>query len=89
MARHATDKLKSIGTEVIPLVYFGIHDTEEAERNTWKDAWENLTTSSSSAVTIFMQEIVAFITPLLNSQSWKVKQTAALTIADMCKILGT
>jgi proteasome component ECM29 len=39
-------------------------------------------------VNLYADEILQFIQPLLNSPSWTIKQTAALTIADMCKSGG-
>ncbi|RUP51830.1 hypothetical protein BC936DRAFT_145387 [Jimgerdemannia flammicorona] len=85
MCKHATDKLKSLSTEVVPLVYFGVHDPNESINAAWKEAWENLTGGSTSSISLYLIEIIAFVQPLLNSHSWKIKQTAAFTIADMCK----
>jgi proteasome component ECM29 len=54
----------------------------------WKAAWENLTSGTRSLVSMYADEILEFVQPLLASSSWKIKQTAALTIADMCKTSG-
>jgi proteasome component ECM29 len=35
-----------------------------------------------------MDEIIEFLHPHLNSPYWRMKQTAALTIADLCKTSG-
>lgn len=37
---------------------------------------------------MYADEILEFTQGLLSSSSWKIKQTAALTIADMCKTAG-
>lgn len=39
-------------------------------------------------VALHVEEIIDFVQPLLSSQYWQTKQTAALTIADMCKASG-
>ncbi|CAO3648654.1 unnamed protein product [Cunninghamella echinulata] len=88
ITRFATDRIKSVATEIVPLIYFGEHDPEDQMKKLWKDAWENLTSGTQSWVSLYIDEILQFIQPLLNSPSWKIKQTAALTIADMCKSSG-
>ncbi|KAI8073997.1 proteasome stabiliser-domain-containing protein [Gongronella butleri] len=88
MTRFATDRMKSVAPEIVPLIYFGEHDPEDALKKVWASAWENLTSGTRSMVTLHVEEILTFIEPLLNSSSWKVKQTAALTLADMCKSSG-
>ncbi|ORE02510.1 ARM repeat-containing protein [Rhizopus microsporus var. microsporus] len=85
MTRFATDRVNSIASNVVPLVFFGEHDPEEDFNKLWKAAWENLTSGTRSMVSLYANEILDFTQPLLSSSSWKIKQTAALTIADMCK----
>ncbi|RCI02581.1 hypothetical protein CU098_001872 [Rhizopus stolonifer] len=86
--RFATDRANSIVTVLVPLVFFGEHDPDQDLNKLWKAAWENLTSGTRSLVVMHSDEILEFVQPLLSSSSWKVKQTAALTVADMCKMLG-
>ncbi|KAI8330892.1 armadillo-type protein [Chlamydoabsidia padenii] len=88
ITRFATDRIKSLSSDIVPLIYFGEHDPDEQLKKLWQDAWENLTSGTRSMVTLYTDEILQFIQPLLNSASWTIKQTAALTIADMCKSGG-
>ncbi|CEP12173.1 hypothetical protein [Parasitella parasitica] len=88
ITRFATDRANSIATAVVPLIFFGEHDPEQDLSKLWKTAWENLTSGTRSMVTMYADEILEFVQPLLTSSSWKIKQTAALTIADMCKTSG-
>ncbi|ORX62567.1 ARM repeat-containing protein [Hesseltinella vesiculosa] len=88
ITRFATDRMKSIASEIVPLIYFGEHDPDKDLKKVWAAAWENLTSGTRSMVSLHVEEILQFIQPLLNSASWKVKQTAALTLADMCKSAG-
>ncbi|GAN03092.1 proteasome-associated protein ECM29 homolog [Mucor ambiguus] len=88
ITRFATDRANSIATVIVPLIFFGEHDPEEDMNKLWKAAWENLTSGTRSMVTMYADEILEFVQPLLTSSSWKIKQTAALTIADMCKVSG-
>ncbi|CAO3691804.1 unnamed protein product [Rhizopus stolonifer] len=88
ITRFATDRANSIATAIVPLIFFGEHDPEEDFSKLWKAAWENLTSGTRSMVSLYANEILDFVQPLLTSSSWKIKQTAALTIADMCKSSG-
>ncbi|KAI7902114.1 proteasome stabiliser-domain-containing protein [Cokeromyces recurvatus] len=88
ITRFATDRANSIATSIVPLIFFGEHDPEENLNKLWKAAWENLTSGTRSQISLYGDEILEFLQPLLSSSSWKVRQTAALTLADMCKISG-
>lgn len=88
ITRFATDRANSIATVLVPLIFFGEHDPEADLNKLWKQAWENLTSGTRSQVTLYADEILEFTQGLLSSSSWKIKQTAALTIADMCKVAG-
>ncbi|KAI8374250.1 proteasome stabiliser-domain-containing protein [Radiomyces spectabilis] len=88
ITRFATDRTKAVASEIVPLLFYGEHDPEENFNKLWKDAWENMTAGTRSMVTMYADEILQFVQPLLSSASWKVKQTAALTVADMCKSGG-
>lgn len=88
ITRFATDRANSVATAIVPLIFFGEHDPEKDINKLWKAAWENLTSGTRSLVSLYADEILEFVQPLLSSSSWKVKQTAALTIADMCKTAG-
>ncbi|KAF7732558.1 hypothetical protein EC973_003305 [Apophysomyces ossiformis] len=85
ITRFAADAVKAVASDIVPLIYLGEHDPDESLNKLWKDAWENLTSGTRSMVLLYTDEIITFVQPLLTSPSWKVKQTAALTIADMCK----
>ncbi|KAI9024387.1 proteasome stabiliser-domain-containing protein [Phycomyces nitens] len=88
MTRFATDRMNAVATEIVPLIYYGEHDPDKNLKALWKDAWENLTSGTRSMVTLYTDEIITFVQPFLSSSSWKVKQTSALTIADLCKSGG-
>ncbi|KAG2172756.1 hypothetical protein INT43_000103 [Umbelopsis isabellina] len=85
MCKFAPDKMTSIAGEVVPVIFFGEHDTDSGTAECWKLAWESLTSGTRSMITLYLDEIIDFLQPHLNSQYWRMKQTAALTIADLCK----
>lgn len=43
MCKFAPDRMKSIASEVVPVIFFGEHDTDKATAECWKTAWESLT----------------------------------------------
>jgi proteasome component ECM29 len=43
ITRFATDRIKSLSSDIVPLIYFGEHDPDEQLKKLWQDAWENLT----------------------------------------------
>lgn len=56
MCKFAPDKIKSIASEVVPVIYFGEHDTDKATAECWKQAWESLT-SGKTEVSITIDDI--------------------------------
>ncbi|KAI9262019.1 proteasome stabiliser-domain-containing protein [Sporodiniella umbellata] len=86
ISRFAKDQANAVASSLVPLIYFGKNDPEKEIKELWKAAWEHLTSGVNSMVTLYVSEILAFVQPLLTSPSWGVKQTAALTIADMCTV---
>lgn len=43
MSRHASDELKRIYVEVLPLTYYGMHDSDNNIKKIWVDIWEENT----------------------------------------------
>ncbi|CAJ0835750.1 10586_t:CDS:10 [Entrophospora sp. SA101] len=87
MSRHASDELKRIYVEVLPLTYYGMHDSDNNIKKIWVDIWEENTAGSTGAVKLYLKEIIELLTVLLESPSWSTKRQAALTIADVAKTI--
>ena len=43
ISKHASAELKRIYVEVLPLDYYGKHDSETSIKNVWNDVWEDNT----------------------------------------------
>jgi proteasome component ECM29 len=43
ISKHASDELKRIYIEVLPLAYYGKHDSDLSIKNVWDEVWEDNT----------------------------------------------
>lgn len=53
ITRFATDRMNSIASEIVPLIYVGEHDPDKDLQKLWKDAWENLTSGNVAIADTF------------------------------------
>ncbi|CAG8524233.1 10813_t:CDS:10, partial [Cetraspora pellucida] len=87
ISRHASDELKRIYVEILPLAYYGLHDSDTGIKNVWNEVWDENTAGSTSAIKLYLKELIDLLSTLLESPSWQTKRQAALTIADVAKII--
>lgn len=83
----ASDRFQALAAEILPFAFVAKHDTEEQVAEEYSKCWtEN--TGGSGAVKLYLPEITSLAGGYLESARWNVKQTAALSIADICVVLG-
>ncbi|CAG8483679.1 8071_t:CDS:10 [Racocetra fulgida] len=87
ISRHASDELKRIYVEILPLAYYGLHDSDTGIKNVWNEVWDENTAGSTSAIKLYLKELIDLLSTLLESPSWQTKRQAAATIADVAKII--
>ncbi|KAF8468822.1 proteasome stabiliser-domain-containing protein [Kalaharituber pfeilii] len=88
ISKHATDKFNSLSASILPFIYLAKHDNSSVTiTTTFSDVWSE-NTGGTGAIKLHLQEIVNLATESLASQRWVVKQTAAITIADICTSIG-
>ncbi|KAI9808257.1 MAG: hypothetical protein M1825_004714 [Sarcosagium campestre] len=85
ISKYATDRFSSLAVEFLPFVFFAKHDSHEQVRELYRNTWDDHV-GGSRAVMLYLDNIVALVQPHLDSASWAIKHTAALTIADAAKI---
>ncbi|CAB4480178.1 ARM repeat-containing protein [Rhizophagus irregularis] len=85
ISKHASDELKRIYVEVLPLTYYGKHDSDSSIKSVWDDVWEDNTAGSMGTIKLYLSELISLSSALLKSPSWPTKRQAALTIADVAK----
>ncbi|CAG8697561.1 1945_t:CDS:2 [Gigaspora rosea] len=87
ISRHASDELKRIHVEILPFAYYGLHDSDTGIKNVWNEVWDENTAGSTNAIKLYLKELIELLSTLLESPSWQTKRQAALTIADVAKII--
>lgn len=84
----ATDRFNALSVDVLPFLFVGKHDPESSVNEAFGKAWSE-NTGGTGAIKLSLVEIVDMTKTHLASQRWAIKQTAALSLADACKSIGT
>ena len=86
-AKHATDRFASLANDILPFVFVAKHDPIERTKDLFKNTW-NENVGGSRAVLLYLKEILAMISPHLESPRWSIKHTAAFAIGDVVSSAG-
>jgi hypothetical protein len=62
---------------------------EEKVKQVWQDLWDRQTGSTSTALKLYKNEVIALIAEGFEHTSWTVKKQAAVSGAHMTEILGS
>jgi proteasome component ECM29 len=99
MVMYSNDSLKAVMAQVVPVVFLAMHDRPKAEdegessyaetQHLWQNVWDELVTSTESAVRMYLAEIVSFVCQTLEETgSWHLKAQAATAIATLADKAG-
>lgn len=88
IAKHATDRFTSLGSNCLPFAFLGSHDTDETTKDVFKSAWEE-GAGGSRAVLLYLSDIIPLASRHLDSPRWSVKHTSAFTVAATVGAAGT
>jgi proteasome component ECM29 len=88
VAKHATDRLASLASDILPFVFMAKHDLNERTKELFEKSW-NDSVGGSRAVLLYLKEILALAGSHLDSPRWALKHTAAFTVADVVSSVGT
>ncbi|KAL9608507.1 MAG: hypothetical protein Q9167_006672 [Letrouitia subvulpina] len=86
-SKYSKDRFTSFSSEILPLVFFAKHDLMDQAKEPFQNTWDE-NVGGSRTVLLYMKEIVALGMDHLDSPSWLLKHTAALTIADTVELSG-
>ncbi|KAK9386524.1 proteasome stabiliser-domain-containing protein [Lipomyces mesembrius] len=87
ISKHASDKFTALASSILPLVYLAKHDPKKEIQDTFANVWaEN--TGGVGAIKLYFPEILSLTSLQLESQQWRVRQTAALSVADASSAVG-
>lgn len=87
ISKHASDRFQALASDILPFAFVAKHDPEESVAEEYSKCWSD-NTGGSGAVKLYLPEIGALAGVHLDSARWTIKQTAALSIADICVVLG-
>ncbi|KAK6534581.1 proteasome component M29, variant 2 [Arthrobotrys megalospora] len=87
ISKHASDRFQALASDILPFAFVAKHDPEESVAEEYSKCWSD-NTGGSGAVKLYLPEIAALASAHLDSARWTIKQTAALSIADICVVLG-
>ncbi|PGG99303.1 hypothetical protein AJ79_08570 [Helicocarpus griseus UAMH5409] len=80
ISKLANDRVASFSAAFLPLIFVGMHDTEEQVSELFAKTW-NDNVSGSRAVSLYLQEIMDIVSGHLDSPRWAIKHTSALAIS--------
>ncbi|KAJ6262387.1 hypothetical protein Dda_3195 [Drechslerella dactyloides] len=87
ISKHASDRFQALASDILPFAFVAKHDPEASVAEEYSKCWTD-NTGGSGAVKLYLPEITALAGAHLDSARWTIKQTAALSIADLCVVLG-
>lgn len=88
IAKHATDRFKSLASAFLPLVFIARNDVDERMKKMYKEIWDDAV-GGPRAASLYLNEIVALCSQHLDSKRWTLKHTAALAISDCVQSVQT
>eukprot|EP01117_Protostelium_nocturnum_P011614 TRINITY_DN4217_c0_g1_i1.p1 TRINITY_DN4217_c0_g1~~TRINITY_DN4217_c0_g1_i1.p1 ORF type:complete len:1816 (+),score=559.90 TRINITY_DN4217_c0_g1_i1:158-5605(+) len=80
LIKRSNDQMRANFKSVVPLFYFAKNDPIEEVKKIFGEVWDE---SGVGGVSLYLPEIVEFLTTSLSSDSWNVKKQAALTFKDL------
>jgi len=99
MMKYSPDTSYHYNNMILPLVFIAKQQEDTlapSERvanddvlmKLWQEIWDNMTTGESSAIKLYLREIISMVTPLLTSQAWGLRIKAAKSILTIATKLG-
>ncbi|KAK9371250.1 proteasome stabiliser-domain-containing protein [Lipomyces kononenkoae] len=87
ISKHASDKFTALASSILPFVFIAKYDPEKAIQSTFANVWSD-NTGGVGAIKLYFPEILGLASVQLESQQWRVRQTAALSVADASNAVG-
>lgn len=82
IAKYATDRFASLGSEFLPFVFFARHDDNAEVKKLFGEVW-NDNTGGPRAASLYLEDITKMVNAHLASPRWTIKHAAALAISDL------
>ncbi|KAG0682546.1 proteasome component M29 [Pichia californica] len=89
VSNFANDKLHSNASIFLPLSFIGKHDLNENIAKNFNKVWSDSTSSSVSSIKLYFPEIISLIKSHIQSQTFSLRKTIALSIIEIIDTLDT
>lgn len=87
ISRNASSAFTAIASSILPFVFLAKHDPVESIREPFTETWSE-NTGGAGAIKLYIRQIMTLLAGRLEDPQWRVKQVAALTLADACEAIG-
>ena len=88
LSKLAADQFKAMESMVLPLVFFGKHDSDQEAQKTLSDVWDNNIGSNRTVIRV-LDETLALIDRGLDTTKWALRHAGALAAASAVEALGS
>eukprot|EP01113_Clastostelium_recurvatum_P027951 TRINITY_DN3387_c0_g1_i2.p1 TRINITY_DN3387_c0_g1~~TRINITY_DN3387_c0_g1_i2.p1 ORF type:complete len:1971 (+),score=451.33 TRINITY_DN3387_c0_g1_i2:78-5990(+) len=85
LMKNAVSSLLPFQKEVVPFLYFAKNDPTESISKIFQEIW---TDSSLGSARVYLREVILVVHDALQSNSWVMKQQAALTLSALGQEVG-
>lgn len=82
LSKHAPDRFSSIAVSLLPFVFVGKHDEDKVVQRAFEKCWSD-NTGGSGAIALYGKEILDLAASHLTNPRWNIRQTAAISIAEV------
>lgn len=80
IARQSPDVLSSVASAVLPLAFYGKHDTSSVVKQLWSSVWDENTPGTAGGVKLYASELITLAVVGFKDRSYDVKRQAAATV---------
>jgi proteasome component ECM29 len=89
VSNFANDKFQSLSAIFLPLAFIGKHDLKPEIAKNFEKVWSDSTSSSANAIKLYFSEIVLLIKQNIQTQTFSLRKTIALSIIEIIDIMDT
>lgn len=89
ISNFANDTLNANGSIFLPLTFIGKHDLNDDIAKNFNKVWSDCTSSSVNSIKLYFPEIIALIKSHIQSQTFSLRKTIALSIIEIIDTLDT
>ncbi|CAR23298.1 Ecm29p [Lachancea thermotolerans CBS 6340] len=83
MFKYSTEMFQNVESALLPLVFIGMHDSDDVAE-TYTKIWNESTSSSSGTVNLYLEEIISLAAQRLKSNNFNIKITCAKSVCEAC-----